>query len=249
VKSWRVILASAISLLLACTAAVPARADQLAFQRVTGQLIADANATLQALRDDFALAPSEAERLGAGIAAALSDGTAVRAVTFSLILVIIGAGLEWLYWTFAAAPLRAIVSTIAATPREAVVLALRRLGLLGFGLLLFTSSTLGAAMTLPWPPNVDVIVIAATALVVAVRAGWIIADVIVSPHHPRCGSPPFRTTNPALSSRAWRGSPRWRPQRSFSRSCSPQSVPHCILPERSASASAVSSRSACSLLL
>jgi moderate conductance mechanosensitive channel len=184
VKSWRVILASAISLLLACTAAVPARADQLAFQRVTGQLIADANANLQALRDDFALAPSEAERLGAGIAAALSDGTAVRAVTFSLILVIIGAGLEWLYWTFAAAPLRAIVSTIAATPREAVVLALRRLGLLGFGLLLFTSSTLGAAMTLPWPPNVDVIVIAATALVVAVRAGWIIADVIVSPHHP-----------------------------------------------------------------
>jgi small-conductance mechanosensitive channel len=38
-------------------------------------------------------------------------------------------------------------------------------------------------MILPWPPNVDVIVIAATALVVAVRAAWIIANVIISPHH------------------------------------------------------------------
>jgi small-conductance mechanosensitive channel len=49
---------------------------------------------------------------------------------------------------------------------------------------LFTSSSLGAAMTLPWPPNVDVIVTAATAFVVAVRGTWIIADVVVSPHHP-----------------------------------------------------------------
>jgi small-conductance mechanosensitive channel len=142
------------------------------------------SANLQALRDDFTLAPSEAERLGADMAAALSDGTVIRAATFSLILVIIGAGLEWLYWTFAAAPLRAIVSTTAATPRQAVILALRRLALLGFGLVLFTSSTLGAAMTFPWPPNVDVIVIAATAFVVAVRGSWIIADVVVSPHHP-----------------------------------------------------------------
>jgi small-conductance mechanosensitive channel len=184
VKSWRVTLTGAIALLLACTAALPARADQPAFQRVTGQLATGASANLQALRDDFALAPSEAKRLGAEVATSLSDGTAVRAVTFSLILVIIGAGLEWLYWTFAAAPLRAIVSTTAATPRQAVVLALRRLALLGFGLVLFTSSALGAAMTLPWPPSVEVIVIAATAFVVAVRGIWIFADVIVSPHHP-----------------------------------------------------------------
>ena len=182
-RSWRVTLTGAIALLLACTAALPARADQPGFQRVTRQLAADASASLQALRDDFARAPSEAERLGADMAAALSDGTAVQSVTFSLILVIIGAGLEWLYWTFAAAPLRAIISTTAATPRQAVVLALQRLALLGFGLVLFTSSILAAAMTLSWPPNVDVIVIAATVFVVAVRGTWIIADVIVSPHH------------------------------------------------------------------
>jgi hypothetical protein len=165
-------------------ASLPVSADELAFQRLAGLASVDVSANLRALRDDFAQAPSEAQRLGAGIGAALSDGTAVRAVTFVLILVIAGAGLEWLYWTYAAAPLRAIISTSAATPREAAVLALRRLGLLGFGLVLFTASTVGAALTLPWAANVDAVVIAATALVVEVRSVWMIADVVVSPHHP-----------------------------------------------------------------
>ncbi len=183
-RLWLVSLAGVIVLLCAGTASLPASADELAFQRLAGLASVDVSANLQALRDDFAQAPSEAERLGAAITAALSDGTAVRAVTFVLILVIVGAGLEWLYWTFAAAPLRAIISTSAATPREAALLALRRLGLLGFGLMLFTASTVGAALILPWPANVDAMVIAATALVVAVRSAWIIADVVVSPHHP-----------------------------------------------------------------
>src|SRR4029077_3027331 len=102
----------------------------------------------------------------------------------ALILVIAGSGLEWLYWTFAAAPLRAIVSTTATSPRQAMGLAFRRLAYLGVGVVLFTASTVGAVLILPWPPKVDTIVIAATALVVAVRSAWVIADVVVSPHHP-----------------------------------------------------------------
>ena len=177
-------LAGAIALFFAGAASSPASAGELAFQRLAELVSVDVSANLQALQDDFAQAPAEAQRLGAAIAAALSDGTAVRAVTFVLILVIVGAGLEWLYWTFAAAPLRGIVSASTATPREAAVLALRRLGLLGFGLVLFTASTVGAALLLPWPANVDAMVIAATALVVALRSACIVADVVVSPHHP-----------------------------------------------------------------
>jgi len=180
VRLWLISLAGA----MAGTTSSTARADELALQRLVGLASADVSANLQALRNDFALAPAEAGRLGAAIAAALNDGTAVRAVTFALILVIVGALLEWLYWTFAAAPLRAVVSTTATTPRQAVGLALRRLAYLGVGVVLFTASTVGAALILPWPPNVDAIVIAATALVVAVRSAWIIADVVVSPHHP-----------------------------------------------------------------
>jgi moderate conductance mechanosensitive channel len=184
VRSWLVFLAAAIVLISTATAASSAGAGELAFEKLAGQAATDVSANLQAVWDDFAQSPIEAHRVGAAISAALNDGTAVRAVTFASILVIVGAGLEWLYWTFAAAPLRAVVTTTAANPRQAALLALRRLVLLGFGLTLFTASTLGAAITLPWPPNVDVMVIRATALVVAVRGSWIIADVIVSPHHP-----------------------------------------------------------------
>jgi hypothetical protein len=184
VRSTFVSLTGAIVILAAGTVSSPARGDEFAFQRLAGLASADVSANLQALRDDFAVAPSEAERLGAAIAAALSDGTVVRAVTFALILMVVGAGLEWFYWTFAAAPLRAITSTTATTPRHAVGLASRRLAHLGFGVMLFTASTMGAALILPWPPNVEAMVIAATALVVAVRSAWIIADVVVSPHHP-----------------------------------------------------------------
>lgn len=156
-RSWLVSLARVIVLLFAGAALSPASADQPAFQKLAGLASVDVSANLRALRDDFAQTPSEAQRLGTALAAALSDGTAVRAVTFGLILVIAGAGLEWLYWTFAAAPLRAIISTSAGTPREAAVLALRRLGLLGFGLVLFTASTIGAALILTWPENVEAI--------------------------------------------------------------------------------------------
>jgi hypothetical protein len=92
-RSWLVSLAGAIVLLSAGAASSPARADGPAFQRLAELAAANVSTNLQALRDDFALAPFEAERLRASSAATLSDGIAVRAVTFALILVIIGAGL------------------------------------------------------------------------------------------------------------------------------------------------------------
>ena len=218
VRARLITLAGVIVSLFAVMASLPASADELAFQRLAGLASVNVSANLQALRDDFAQAPSEAQRLGAGIGAALSDGTAVRAVTFVLILVIAGAGLEWLYWTFAAAPLRAIISTSAA-PREAAVLALRRLGRLGFGLVLFTASTVGAALTLPSPANVEAVVIAATALVVEVRSVWMIADLVVSPHHLSLRLAPIQRYKSELVVGGVACSRFSPPRRSFCRSC------------------------------
>jgi small-conductance mechanosensitive channel len=194
-----VALSGAIVLLFAGAVSSPATADEVALQRLAGAASANASAALQALQDDFARAPSEARRLGAAIASALRDGTAVRAATFALILVVVGAGVEWLYWTFAAAPLRGVIGTSATTPRERVGLALGRLAYLGFGVMLFAASAVGAALILPWPPNIDALVVAATALVVAVRSAWAIADVVVSPHHPSLRLAAFRRYKPGFA--------------------------------------------------
>jgi small-conductance mechanosensitive channel len=180
VKARSIAAAAALVLLFAA----PAQAEEPALHGLAVRLAADVRANLRAVRDDFALSGPETERLRAAVAASLDDGTAVRATTFVLILVIAGCGFEWLYWTFAAPALRAVVGAPAATPRRAAALALRRLGLHGFGLLLFAASTWAAALALPWPTDVDGIVLAATTLVVAVRGAWILAEIVVSPHHP-----------------------------------------------------------------
>jgi moderate conductance mechanosensitive channel len=177
-------LALAVVAMLSAVAASPTQAAEPGLRGLAVELAADARANFRTVRDDFALSGSDAERLRTAFATALADGTAVRATTFALILVVVGCGLEWLYWTFAAPPLRAVVGTPAATPRQAAGLALRRAGWQGFGLLLFTASTLAAALALPWPADVDAIVIATTALVVAVRGAWILAEIVVSPDHP-----------------------------------------------------------------
>ena len=91
-RSWLVSVAGAIVLLLAPTAASPARADEPAFQRFASKGAAHVSANLQAVWTDFGMSSSEAKGLGADIAAALNDGTGVRAVTFVLILVIAAAG-------------------------------------------------------------------------------------------------------------------------------------------------------------
>jgi small-conductance mechanosensitive channel len=185
--------ALAIVALLIGAPASPARAGEAALQNLVGQTVAEARANLRAVHDDFAMAPAEAARLGAALAATLDDGTAIRSVTFALIIVIVGAGLEWLYWSFAGAPLRGIIAAKVATPRLAVILALRRLALLGFGLLLFALSILSTALVLPWPANVDTIVIASTIWVVTIRGASIGAEVVVSPHHPSLRLAPIDT--------------------------------------------------------
>jgi len=62
-----------IVLLFAGTASSLVSADELAFQRFASLAPVDVSANLQALRDDFAQAPSEAQRVGTWIAAALND--------------------------------------------------------------------------------------------------------------------------------------------------------------------------------
>ena len=86
----------------------------------------------------------------------------VRAFTYLLILLLVGSGVEWLYWTYAFAPFRAIQSPPVSSPRQALRLGLRRLAFLGSGLVLFTVATIGASAAFSWPPGVQEMVVAAT---------------------------------------------------------------------------------------
>ena len=100
---------------------------------------------------DVATAPAETLRLREAWGAARSNGEMLRAVVYGLILLMIGGGVEWLYWCYAARARRALAELAVAggddplPPRRAAALALRRAAIEAGGAGLFAATTIGAS--------------------------------------------------------------------------------------------------------
>jgi moderate conductance mechanosensitive channel len=146
--------------------------------------LADAAARLDALRADVLRAPAELVALAGATHATLMSATGVAAFTYIVILLLVGIGVEWLYWTYAYAPLRAIDSTLPASPRQALRLALRRLALVVTGLLIFTVAAVGASAAFSWPAGVQELVVAAALLVLVLRLAWALIGTVLAPRRP-----------------------------------------------------------------
>jgi len=148
-------------------------------------LLAAAKLRLEALGLDLAYAPEEARKAVEATHAALMSGMGVRGATYLVILLFIGVAVEWLYWTYAYSPLRALQATPAHSPLEALRLGLRHLVLRGSGVLLFTAAAIGVSAAFNWPPRVHGLVIAATLFLLVLRLSWIAVSVVISPRRPR----------------------------------------------------------------
>jgi small-conductance mechanosensitive channel len=148
-------------------------------------LLANAKIRIEAFSLDLASFPEEARKAAETTHAALMSGTGVRGATYLVILLFIGIAVEWLYWTYAYSPLRALLAIPALSPLQALRLGLRRLVLRGSGVLLFTAATVGASAAFNWPPRVQELVIAATMLLLALRLSWISVSIVVAPGRPQ----------------------------------------------------------------
>ena len=148
-------------------------------------LLAAAKLRLEALGLDLAYAPEEARKAAEATHAALMSGMGVRGATYLVILLFIGVAVEWLYWTYAYSPLRALQATPAHSPLEALRLGVRHLVLRGSGVLLFTAAAIGASAAFNWPPRVHGLVIAATLFLLVLRLSWIAVSIVISPRRPR----------------------------------------------------------------
>ena len=148
------------------------------------QVLANATTRIETLRTDLVQAPAEFGALVAGTHAALMSASGVAAFTYVVILLLAGIGVEWLYWTYAYSSLRAVQSSPAASPRQALRLALRRLTLQVSGLLLFTVAAIGASAAFAWPAGVQELVVAATLLLLVLRFAWMLIVAILAPARP-----------------------------------------------------------------
>jgi moderate conductance mechanosensitive channel len=134
-----------------------------------------------------ALAPIEAQGLQADAISAWQSGQALRATTYSLVLLMIGGGVEWLYWCYAGKAWRAIAEEagagrVAPPPARAAALGLRRVALSAFGVALFAGGVLLPSSIFSWPFGVQAGVVGATVAILAIRVLRIVSTFFLSPH-------------------------------------------------------------------
>jgi small-conductance mechanosensitive channel len=195
--SWLVLLGLAFSPILpaagapsgaAASSTIDARVQPSLHRQVIDALnvVHDAvDRTLTAV----ATAPAEAQRLKAEATRAWWSGDILRAATYSLVLLMIGAGTEWLYWCYAGKGWRAIAE--AAAGREALpsaraaTLGLRRAALSAFGATMFICGVLVPSSLFSWPTEVQASVVAAVLAITVIRISSIISVLILSPRSAR----------------------------------------------------------------
>jgi len=149
------------------------------------QALEATRARVEVLGRDLAQGPAELGNVIAATQSALMTGTGVRAFTYVVIVLLVGIGVEWLYWSYAYAPLRAARSAPAASPREALRFGLRTFLLRLGGLLLFAAAAIGTSAAFAWPRGVQELVIAATLFLLALRFAWIVIALALAPGRPR----------------------------------------------------------------
>ncbi|MEA3192763.1 MAG: moderate conductance mechanosensitive channel [Betaproteobacteria bacterium] len=157
----------------------------LSFASWSVQALAIAKERLDVLGRDLMQGPAELGNVIANTKAALMTGMGVGAFTYVVVLLLVGIGVEWLYWSYAYASLRAAQAVPATSPREALRPGLRRFFLRLGGLLLFALAAIGASAAFSWPRGVQELVIAATLFVVVLRFAWIVIALVLAPGQPR----------------------------------------------------------------
>jgi small-conductance mechanosensitive channel len=172
---------------LSLAATAPARAAAPSADHGLAELamsaLAEAKAKIERLGGDLAQAPGEMRKLNDQTRRSLMSGTGVRGFTYLLILLLVGSGVEWLYWSYAYAPYRLVQSMPVSSPRQALRVGLRRLVFMGSGLLLFTVAAIGASAAFAWPQGVQELVVAATLLLVVLRLAWVVLALVLAPGH------------------------------------------------------------------
>lgn len=149
------------------------------------QALADTAARLEALQENVLRAPDELRALAAATHASLMSPAGVASFTYVVILLLVGIGVEWLYWTYAYSPLRAVQASVPDSPRQALRLAARRLALHVSGLLLFTIAAVGASAAFSWPRGVQELVVAAALLLLVLRLAWMLIAMVLAPGRAR----------------------------------------------------------------
>jgi small-conductance mechanosensitive channel len=143
--------------------------------------LARAQGELASVFSNLLAAPGEAVGLWRTGMDALQSVEGVRGFAYLLILLVVGAGLEWLYWIYASPALRWLVAGDPKTRVEAWRIAGRRIAIGLCAVAVSTLAILGTAGAFTWPASLLEMVTAVTLAVAAVRTLAVLLRALLSP--------------------------------------------------------------------
>ena len=133
--------------------------------------------------------------------AQMGEGETLRSLIYVLIFLIIGVGLEWLYWRYAASVHRRIETADSHSGGPTWTRTGLRALLSALGIALFAIGTLGAFLTFEWARPVELLVLSLLLAVVTIRIVNTIVVFVLCPRVPSLRPIPVST---AIARRVYR---------------------------------------------
>jgi len=110
--------------------------------------------------------------------------TRIRALTFLVIFLFVGAGMEWLYRQYTTIPMLRLMMQSHAPPRKRALAAVARLAITIVGLMLFTLGSVGTFLSFEWPPFIEVVILNLLLAVIFMRVARALSVFIYAPKAP-----------------------------------------------------------------
>jgi small-conductance mechanosensitive channel len=114
----------------------------------------------------------------------LSRGDALRSLTYVIIFVFVGGGLEWLFWQYFHPTLVRIEHTVPRTLMRRLSAATSRLFLQALAIAVFSIGSVGAFLSFVWPGFLERVVVNLLIGVIAVRALATLSRFLLAPLSP-----------------------------------------------------------------
>lgn len=131
----------------------------------------------------------------------VTDDRRVQSLTFVLIFLFLGAGLEWLFRQYSNPIRRRLEITQFQTPAKRITAAVTRAGLALAGLLAFAVGSIGAFSAFEWPPILFVLILNLLMAIVVIRVVGTMLLLFFAPFVPRLRLVPVSTGMARLISR------------------------------------------------
>lgn len=132
----------------------------------------------------------------------VTENRRVQSLTFVLIFLFLGAGLEWLFRQYSNSLRRRLEVTQFKTPASRIIAAMTRAGLALAGLLAFAVGSIGAFSAFDWPPILSALILNLLMAIVAIRAVGTLLLLFFAPFSPHMRLVPISTGMARLIARA-----------------------------------------------